>query len=158
MNEPDHSNLPWWIVTILTIGLIIYGAWPAHASEHDEVIAVETIALEARNQPFIGQVAIGEVIRQRMLERRQSVAEVVFQPKQFSCWNSMWEATETLRTLPPQVIQRAWRAWHTSASTSYARGANLYYNPRLAKPRWANSRRVHETAVIGDHRFMREDM
>jgi N-acetylmuramoyl-L-alanine amidase len=52
---------------------------------------METLALtiygEARGEPIEGQIAVGCVIRNRALARKESYKEVCLEPKQFSCWN-----------------------------------------------------------------------
>lgn len=47
-----------------------------------------TIIGEARGEPIQGQVAVGSVIRNRLLSGDyQSYHDVCLEPKQFSCWN-----------------------------------------------------------------------
>ena len=51
------------------------------------VLLALTVLGEARNQPYQGQVAVAQVVRNRMDEKGFSVADVVLHPWQFSCWN-----------------------------------------------------------------------
>lgn len=54
-----------------------------------EILAL-TIIGEARGEPIQGQVAVGCVIRNRMMaspNKYKSLSDVCLEPKQFSCWN-----------------------------------------------------------------------
>lgn len=46
-----------------------------------------TIYGEARGESILGQIAVGCVIRNRVIKFHTSYQEICFKPKQFSCWN-----------------------------------------------------------------------
>lgn len=46
-----------------------------------------TVYHEARSEPVFGQVCVAHVILNRALIRHLSIKEVIYQPKQFSCYN-----------------------------------------------------------------------
>ena len=137
----------------------------------DEALAVSTIWGEAEGEPFEGQVAVAEVIRNRMLRRFLSdgtVAGTVFRPLQFSIWNQgesrrIW-AAQLDRDDP--LVQSCERAWATAkaGSSVVGPGALNYLNPTglVHLPHWAadphdprylNPRLVIRT--IGRHAFLR---
>ena len=62
-----------------------------HTSLRDQdptVLLALTVLGEAENQPYQGKVAVAQVVKNRMLAKNLSVADVVLQPWQFSCWNA----------------------------------------------------------------------
>ena len=112
----------------------------------DELLGSATIYVEGRGESYLGQVAIGEVIRNRMAQRifsNGTVDDTIFQRKQFAGWedhNRM--ALGSVETEDP-----AWRscvrAWAESATSIVTRGASHYLNPTLvikqlgSLPAWA---------------------
>ena len=123
----------------------------------EEALVIKTIMLEAEDQGLEGMIAVGEVIRNRALERSQTLTQVVMAPKQFSCHNEPKKAQERLSGMSATTWQMASKAWNESESTNYTKKANLYYNPKLASPSWAKSPKVKHTVTIKDHVFMREE-
>lgn len=51
------------------------------------VLLALTVLGEARNQPYAGKVAVAQVVKNRMLAKGLSVADVVLAPFQFDCWD-----------------------------------------------------------------------
>lgn len=124
-----------------------------------DALAVTTIWQEARGEPYIGKVAVGEVIRNRMgrgYSSDSTVAGTVLRDFQFSAWNvgdPNRIKSLKLDDLDPIVIDCI-RAWHESKKTVYAKGAVLYCNTNLARPFWATPERM--LTVIGSHTFYRD--
>jgi N-acetylmuramoyl-L-alanine amidase len=126
----------------------------------DDALAAVTIFQEAEGELYVGKLAVAEVIRNRMAQRYQSdgtVAGTVARPLQFSGWNA--SAPNRVRSLvaddtDPEVADciKAWAEAKTGSDV--ARGATLYFNPRLAQPSWAN--RVQIVAAIGNHQFFKD--
>ncbi len=122
--------------------------------------AVLTIRMEARNQPVEGQIAIGNVIRNRMASRYfsdGSVAGTVLNPLQFSCWNAVdpqrvkgcqgaWDA--------PAIVA-ALQAWQRSKTEQMVADAVLYHSRFIQVPEWAKSPKVAFLKQIQDHLFYR---
>ncbi len=122
----------------------------------DQALAVVTIWQEARGEITAGKIAVGEVIRHRMHRRNETVAEVVLAPLQFSGFN-----TKDPNRVPSfliddsdPVVMECLSAWLASETSNLTDGADLYYNPKLAKPDWAE--RWIPTVKIGNHQFGRE--
>ena len=129
-------------------------AWAIDWSDSDDVAPIATILLEAQNQPLEGQVAVGEVIRNRMKKRGQTAPQVCRARKQFSCWNEASWYEPRLRLATTASWDKAARAWELSATSNLTHNAEFYFNPRLAKPSWA--RKMVKTATIMEHDFYRE--
>lgn len=53
----------------------------------DHEILFLTIVGEARGEPIEGQIAVGNVIMNRVKATRKSVKHICLAPRQFSCWN-----------------------------------------------------------------------
>lgn len=119
-------------------------------SAHAESIPVQTIVLEAENQGFEGMEAVGEVIRNRAKERRQSVEAVCLTSKQFSAWNQAEKAQRRLSGVSEATLEVANRAWQASKVANKTRGATFYHTT-TSHPYWAKGKRP--CAVIGDHVF-----
>jgi spore germination cell wall hydrolase CwlJ-like protein len=127
------------------------------AQEGFQVLAC-TVYFEARNQPFIGQVAVAKTVLNRMTT---TIYEVVWQPHQYS-WTTDRRITDTRIH-----DRRAWRAAVDAAetavhlTTSHIRlvgdgcdlNALVSYHERHVHPHWHGVKRACQ---IGDHIFYAE--
>jgi spore germination cell wall hydrolase CwlJ-like protein len=105
----------------------------------------ENVYYEARNQPFIGQVAVADVTFNRIEDDRwpDSACEVVNQRKQFS-----WTATKHKKPYGP-----AWVKAQLAVLES-ARGPSIkatHFHATYVDPYWAPEQQYIVT--IGDHIF-----
>ena len=152
-----QTNRIFWFQAYLIVFLILVGqgmAWAIDWSDSDDVAPIATILLEAQNQPLEGQIAVGEVIRNRMKNRGQTAPQVCRARKQFSCWNETAWYEPRLRLATTASWDMAAKAWELSKTSNYTKGANHYFNPRLAKPSWA--RKMRKMATIMNHDFYKE--
>lgn len=101
---------------------------------------------EARGEPYVGQVAVGAVILNRVRDSRfpNTIAGVVYQPGAFDA------VADGQINLPPadtsyKAARDALNGWDPSG------GAVYYYNPVTAKSKWIWSRQIITT--IGKHNF-----
>ncbi|MEE4210161.1 MAG: cell wall hydrolase [Parvularcula sp.] len=119
----------------------------------------QAIYYEARNQPVLGQIAVADVVLNRVKDRQfpSTICRVVFQGKgrsyacqfSFACDGSLnrprepraWEQAEKLADL----IYRGFQPELTRFAT--------YYHADYVSPPWA--RQFDQTARIGDHIFYR---
>lgn len=134
-----------------------------------DALAIVTIWQEARGEPYLGKVAVGEVIRNRMHVHHFSdgtVAGTVCTAHQFSGWNpNDPNRIKSLRLddLDPTVIECV-RAWHESAKSNVTHGAVFYMNVDLVRnnnggilPKWwLIDTMADGEVVIGDHTFRRK--
>lgn len=122
----------------------------------DEAILGLTIYGEARGEPIEGQIAVGCVIRNRVLDRRwpNDYRGVCLQRLQFSCWNpsdsdpnfkALIAAATLLRDgakVSDRLEQCAWVALGIArgAILDNTKGANHYHVANMQpRPSWAQS-------------------
>jgi len=120
------------------------------ARADDSYFPVATIVLEAGNQSLEGQIAVGEVIRNRAKTHNTSPTHVVLKANQFSCWNNREQALKRLKMENAGVWQKASRAWALSEDSNLTGGATHYY-AYYVKPYWAKNLKNKKT--IGWHIF-----
>src|SRR5690349_17588094 len=109
-----------------------------------DALAVCTIWQEARGESYLGKIAVGEVIRNRMGRLYSSdgtVAGTVLRPWQFSGWESNDPnriKSMQIRDEDP-IVKECMQAWTQSKITSHVRGAVLYCNLKAvqSRPPWA---------------------
>jgi len=118
-------------------------------SDADIELLARVIHGEARGEPFIGQVAVGAVVINRVLSSYfpDTFREVIFQKRQFSA-----VADGQINLRPGSSSYRA--AKEALRGTDPTMGSMYYYNPRTANYQWwFEQRRMMVT--IGEHIFTR---
>ncbi|TDX46613.1 cell wall hydrolase [Orenia marismortui] len=103
---------------------------------------------EARGEPYVGQVAVGAVILNRVIGSYfpNNITDVIYQPRQFSP-----VANGQINLRPNRTAYQAARA--ALRGEDPTRGAQYFYNPRTAKHQWwFKTRKV--LVQIGNHVFM----
>ena len=116
-------------------------------SKEELNLLARLINSEARGEPFIGQVAVGAVVLNRVVSNYfpDTIRSVIYQPGQFTPVSN-----GQINMRPSWTAYRAARAALSGQDPS--RGALYFYNPRTAKTMWWLSTR--STLVqIGDHVF-----
>ena len=129
--------------TLAALGL--YDASPKTTSSDEQLLA-RLISAEARGEPYIGQVAVGAVVLNRVDHPSfpNSISGVIYQSGAFSCIDDgqFWEP----------ISDSAYRAAKEAlAGSDPCGGAIYYFNPAKATSKWIWSRPL--IVVIGDHRF-----
>ena len=126
----------------------------------DDTFGILCIFAEARGEPYEGQVAVGNVIRNRCARRffsDGSVVDTVTKPHQFS-WMNTGDAQRT-RVLRAVRSDPAWtlasRAWFESERSRPVDDAVLYHADYVT-PYWAKAAGVTLVRQIGRHLFYRE--
>ncbi|WP_027338749.1 cell wall hydrolase [Halonatronum saccharophilum] len=116
-------------------------------SDEEFELLARIIHGEARGEPYVGQVAVGAVVLNRVLDPYfpNNLRDVIYQPRQFSP-----VADGQIYLRPNQTAYRAARA--ALKGEDPTRGAVYFHNPRTANYIWWFETR--ETTVdIGNHRF-----
>jgi spore germination cell wall hydrolase CwlJ-like protein len=121
-----------------------------------------TVWQEASGEPYEGKLAVACVIMNRVRQGKASICRTIFQPWQFSCWNT--DSPTRLRL--PEATGTPWAECAKAALVAYEKsapdpslGATHYLNEktvmRVAKklPSWFDPNRI--TARIGAHTFLR---
>jgi spore germination cell wall hydrolase CwlJ-like protein len=117
--------------------------------------AVMTIVGEAASEPYEGQVAVANVIRNRMSRGYSSdgtVIGTVLRPKQFSMWDDRARLYAARINLDDKIFARAASAWADSKRSQIVKEAVLYHTVDV-NPYWADASSVEFVKQIGRHRF-----
>lgn len=115
-------------------------------SSNDLYLLAKCIHAEARGEPYVGQVAIGAVILNRVKSSKfpNTVYGVIYQPWAFTAVND-----GQINLEPNQTAYNAARDALNGWDPTY--GAIYYYNPATATSSWIWSRKI--VVTIGKHNF-----
>ena len=119
----------------------------SQAGDNDLYLLSRMIAAEARGEPYVGQVAVGAVILNRVRHPSfpNSIAGVIYQPRAFSAIDDgQWQKTP-ITDSARRAARDALNGWDPTG------GAIYYYNPAKTTSKWIYSRPVVTT--IGAHVF-----
>ena len=119
----------------------------SQAGDNDLYLLSRMIAAEARGEPYVGQVAVGAVILNRVRHPSfpNSIAGVIYQPGAFSAIDDgQWQKTP-ITDSARRAARDALNGWDPTG------GAIYYYNPAKTTNKWIYSRPVVTT--IGAHVF-----
>ena len=132
--------------TLRALGISTGTSSAGAGREDDLYLLAKMISAEARGEPYIGQVAVGAVILNRVKHPSfpNSIAGVLYQPGAFTA------LTDGQFNLEPEAqcksaARDAMNGWDPSG------GAIYYYNPEKSTSSWIFSRET--IAVIGKHVF-----
>lgn len=118
----------------------------ASTNSNDVYLLARLISAEARGEPYIGQVAVGAVVLNRVKHPSfpNTMSGVIYQPGAFTCiTDGQWN--EPIADSAYKAAQDALNGWDPSG------GAIYYFNPSTATSSWIWSRPLIVT--IGKHRF-----
>ena len=124
----------------------IYESSSSSASDGDVYLLARLISAEARGEPYVGQVAVGAVVMNRIDHPSfpNSLSGVIYQRGAFSC---LYDGQ-----FNQPVSDSAYRAAREALNGSDPTGGAIYYfNPATATSSWIWSRPL--LLVIGSHRF-----
>lgn len=130
--------------TLRALG-IMSGTVPT-ATEANINLLARIISAESRGEPYIGQVAVGAVILNRVEHPSfpDSLSGVIYQPGAFTAITD-GQFNEPVSDSAYNAAKDALNGWDPSG------GALYYYNPARATSQWIFSRPT--ITVIGSHRF-----
>lgn len=140
-----------------TIAILILMLSCARAATWEEQVVAAVITGEARGEGRQGMVAVGEVIRQRSSERKQTPYQVVTTRKAFSSKGGM-TSVQTVRRYSKEpeyatALEVAKLVCRTPERLpGITRQANAF-DGKHRNPWWA--RKAKRVAVIGNHAFYR---
>lgn len=124
----------------------IYEQSKSRASDGDVYLLARLISAEARGEPYIGQVAVGAVVMNRIKHPSfpNSLSGVVYQSGAFSC---MYDGQ-----FDQPISDSAYKAAREALNGADPTGGAIYYfNPATATSAWIWSR--PHLLTIGRHRF-----
>ena len=113
---------------------------------NDTALLARLISAEARGEPYIGQVAVGAVVLNRMEHPSfpNSLSGVIYQSGAFTCITD-GQFNQPVSESAYSAARDALNGWDPSG------GAIYYFNPATATSAWIWSRPLIVT--IGKHRF-----
>lgn len=122
------------------------GIYMSQQENYDLYLLAKCIHAEARGEPYIGKVAVGAVILNRVASDLfpNTVYGVIYQPWAFTCTEDGQIELEPDRA-SWQSAQDALNGWDPTYGCIY------YYNPRTATSSWIFNREIVTT--IGQHVF-----
>ena len=129
--------------TLAALGISVSAAT---ADSNTRALLARLISAEARGEPYVGQVAVGAVVLNRVQHPSfpNSISGVIYQSGAFSCLmdGQFWKP----------VAESAYRAADDALNGWDPTGGAIYYfNPATATSKWIWSRPLILT--IGKHRF-----
>ena len=135
--------------TLKAMGIFSSSAGGSSSSAHTQTdynLLARLISAEARGEPYIGQVAVGAVVLNRMKHPSfpDTMSGVIYQKGAFSCLTD-GQFNQPVAESAYRAAQDALNGWDPSG------GAIYYFNPATATNKWIWSR-PHIT-TIGKHRF-----
>ena len=115
-------------------------------SDSDVMLLARLIYGEARGESYVGQVAVGAVVMNRIKSASfpNTMAGVIYQSYAFTAVDD-GQINLTPDATAKQAAQDAMNGWDPTY------GALYYYNPRTATSSWIFSRKT--TVTIGNHVF-----
>ena len=122
------------------------GSGNSNYTSSDLYLIAKAIHAEGRGEPYVGQVAIGAVIINRIRSSSfpNTVAGVIYQKNAFTAVND-GQINLSPNDTAMRAAQDAINGWDPTG------GAIYYYNPAIATSSWIFSRKT--VAVIGKHVF-----
>lgn len=132
--------------TLAALGISTGGGGTSGSTSRDVDLLAHIIHGEARGEPYIGQVAVGAVIMNRIRDGRfpSTIAGVVYQPGAFDAVSD-----GQINLQPDDAAYKAARDALNGWDPTY--GCIYYYNPATATSQWIWSRPIMLT--IGRHNF-----
>ena len=124
----------------------IYEQQNSSANNGDVYLLARLISAEARGEPYVGQVAVGAVVINRIDHPSfpNSLSGVIYQSGAFSCLDD--------GQFNQPISDSAFRAAREALNGSDPSGGAIYYfNPATATSSWIWARPL--LTVIGNHRF-----
>ena len=134
--------------TLEAMGIFTSGSSSSSSSSHssDVNLLARLIYGEARGEPYIGQVAVGAVVLNRVKNSKfpNTIAGVIYQRGAFDVVSD-GQINMTPDTTAQKAASDALNGWDPTYGSIY------YFNPSTATNKWIWSR--PHTITIGKHRF-----
>lgn len=159
------KNLLIGVVALLYTGLAVPQTWGWQAfklPQNQFDCLVTTLYHEARGEPPAGVLAVAKVVLNRMESPRypKSVCGVVKQQLVKGIWQfSFWKEKKLLsKPVDKESWQQMQKIAQQAVNLHYAGfdivdNAMYYYNPDVANPSWAKSKKLQFVRKIGKHKF-----
>ncbi|MDP4121094.1 MAG: spore cortex-lytic enzyme [Bacillota bacterium] len=135
--------------TLKALGITAAAASTGKYTAAEIALLARTISAESRDEPYIGQVAVGAVILNRIKSPifPHTISDVIYQPGAFSCLKD-GQFNKPVADSSKKAAIDAINGMDPSG------GALYYYNPKKTTNKWILSRPV--IIKIGNHLFCSE--
>lgn len=132
--------------TAAAMGIKLTSTSSSSTYSNDEYLLAKVIHAEARGETYVGQVAIGAVVLNRVRNSQfpNTIAGVIYQPYAFTAVNDGQINLEPNATAY-KAAKDALNGWDPTYGSIY------YFNPNTATSKWIWSR--PQTVTIGRHIF-----
>ena len=129
-----------------TLGALGISVKAADSTENNVNLLARLISAEARGEPYVGQVAVGAVVLNRVEHPSfpNTISGVIYQSGAFTCVTD-GQFQQPVAESAYRAARDALNGWDPSG------GAIYYFNPVTATSKWIWSRPLIVT--IGKHRF-----
>ena len=133
---------------MLTVAVLMLQGIALGNEAINEDQALRCILGEARNQPYKGMCAVGEVLRRSPKIPFYGASTIFYE-------DGSWFAVEKEKAvlIPPKLVEKARRAWAESVYSDYSKGATHFEGTDFPIPKWA--RKMEVTTTIGSQRFFK---
>lgn len=134
-----------FVVTIPSTALA-YSSWNSSYTQQELMLLARLIYAEAAGEPYIGKVAVGAVVLNRVRSRLfpDTIQGVIYEPWQFSCvGNWMFNAYPSQESI--RAAKDALSGWDPTG------GALYYFNYHIVTNSWLWSKPA--IGAIGNHWF-----
>ncbi|MBD7913275.1 MULTISPECIES: cell wall hydrolase [Clostridium] len=127
-----------------------HGQKKLYITQSDIDLMAKLIYAESRGEPYEGKVAVASVVLNRVLSPKfpNTIKEVIYQPKAFSCVNNGHIAAHPDKNCYAAVYD----ALRGSDPTNEAL---YYYNPSISTCSWMQHTEKKDTKSIGHHLFFK---
>lgn len=132
--------------TLAALGINVGSAQRGYNGSQNQELLSRLISGEARGEPYVGQVAVGGVVMNRVRDPRfpSTIPGVIYQPGAFTAVDDGQINLPAVDSAKKAAVD-ALNGWDPSG------GALFYYNPEKTTNKWIWSRPVIK--VIGKHVF-----
>ena len=135
--------------TLAALGISTSGSGQSGSSSYNDsdlMLLARLIYGEARGESYVGQVAVGAVVLNRIKSASfpNTISAVIYQPYAFTCVND-GQINLTPNTTAVNAAKDAMNGWDPSYGCLY------YYNPKIATSSWIFTRPT--VVTIGRHVF-----
>jgi N-acetylmuramoyl-L-alanine amidase len=126
------------------------GTQTLYLTRSDIDLMAKLVYAESRGEPFEGKVAVASVVLNRVLTPKfpNTVHDVIFQPKAFSCVKN-----GDIIASPDEICYSA--VYEAIRGTDPTNEALFFYNPSIATCSWMKDTDKKESKSIGHHLFFK---
>ncbi|MDD6796098.1 MAG: cell wall hydrolase [Clostridiaceae bacterium] len=126
------------------------GSKTLYLTQSDVDLMAKLVYAESRGEPYEGKVAVASVVLNRVLSPKfpNTVRDVIFQPKAFSCVKN-----SDIKAFPDNTCYSA--VYDAISGVDPTNEALFFYNPSISTCTWMKETEKKDTTTIGNHLFFK---